>query len=155
MKPEFEPIEIFFDYDSHDQWRQLSIEKSNVRKDILSNLPSGLCLEQLPPPIDIIANLVNTQEMRETIAQYESIPIEMDWFTGKVEQPNFSIYTRNEKQNELTYTLDKLINQVNNLRAMGCEIYISHLIDALNGAIYYDLESHTIDVNHKFILKCQ
>lgn len=158
MKAEFEPIEIFFDYDAHDIWRQLSIEKFAVRNEILLTFqthPICSSIDPTPPPIDIIAKLCDTENMRELIAQYESLPIVMDWFSGKCEQPSFSVYTRNERQNELTHALDKLITQVNRLRDMGVEIYITQLIESMQGAIYYDLDSQTLDVNHKFILKCQ
>jgi hypothetical protein len=158
MRPDFEPIEIFFNYDAHDSWRELSIEKYKVRNDILLTFQAmTICspIELKIPPLHIVANVCDTESMRELIAQYESLPIQMDWFTGKCEQPSFSVYTCSERQNKLTNELDKLINHINQLRDMGLEIYITQLIESMQGAIYFDLDSQTLDVNHKFILKCQ
>lgn len=158
MIPDFEPIEIYFDYDAHDIWRQLSIEKYKVRNDILLTFQVlTICspIEPKIPPLHIVAKVCDTEKMRELIAQYESLPIQMDWVSGKCEQPSFSVYTCCESQNKMTNQLDKLINHINELRDMGLEIYIAQLIESMQGAIYYDLDSQTLDVNHKFILKCQ
>jgi hypothetical protein len=37
---------------------------------------------------------------------------------------------------------------------MGMSIYVSSLIEAMDGALYYDIYEHMLDVNHKYILEC-
>ena len=158
MKPDnFNPIEIAFDYDGHAQWRQLYIEKLGVRNDILLLFRGHSKMfhnDQLPPTIDEVAILVNTPEMRELIAQFESIPIEMDFNSGESPTPTFEYYTTNQKQNDIVNCLDAIISEVTKSKKLGIDINVSNLIDAFHGAIYYDINEGIIDINHKFVLSC-
>ena len=142
IKP-FEPIEIFYDYYQDSKFREMECEKLIARYWILEGhekqyTSSGDVKDANP----------------ELIAQYEAIPIEMNFETGESVRPDYAVYTENQKQNDMVEALDKLINAVNQCKEMGISIYVSSLIEAMDGALYYDIYDHVLDVNHKYILSC-
>jgi hypothetical protein len=143
MKKQFEPIEIFYDYFQDAKFREMEREKLILRCRILEGhdkrfTSSGDVKDANP----------------ELIAQYEAIPIEMNFETGESIRPDYSISTKNQKQNDIVEALDKLIKAVNHCKEMGMSIYVSSLIEAMDGALYYDIYDHVLDVNHKYILSC-
>jgi hypothetical protein len=143
MTKQFEPIEIFYDYFQDAKFREMEREKLILRCRILEGhekrfTSSGDVKDANP----------------ELIAQYEAIPIEMNFETGESIRPDYSISTENQKQNDIVEALDKLIKAVNHCKDMGMSIYVSSLIEAMDGALYYDIYEHMLDVNHKYILAC-
>jgi hypothetical protein len=143
MTKQFEPIEIFYDYFQDAKFREMEREKLILRCRILEGhdkrfTSSGDVKDANP----------------ELIAQYEAIPIEMNFETGESIRPDYAIFTENQKQNDIVNALDKLIQAVNHCKEMGMSIYVSSLIEAMDGALYYDIYEHMLDVNHKYILEC-
>lgn len=179
MKPEFKPVLLFTDTISMREFNERQEKKATDLTEVFAYISKFLDVEnpiefkediygiflnrfyeryvhEFPPVgLNKILELmsVNTNYLVELINKFESTELELDWKTGKAKKcPSFDIYTETPEQNKLTKTLDKLIQSVNELKAMGRNVYVGNIIQGTQGAVTFDHTDNVLKVNHHFVL---